>query len=402
MTWTKAHSRSFNKTLNSSVSTIFSRPKHNGDAVGIELEVEATTDLPLLQDAFWITVADNSLRGNSAEYVSASPLEIQQVEPALLAWKASMKDVGLRESIRTSSHVHFNVSDRKISDVMKAILFYFMVEDVLIASQGPYRIGNHFCCSSTNATDIIESIVMSFVEASPLVGPATRGNRYGSLNLCALQKLGTLELRFFRSMTPADVNDFIFEIVSIQEALNEAMLKPSMNSIIELYRRYSNGDFLRIFFSRNFVEYLTDKVRNRGFDWSSMINNSYPPLYRMVQEYNRYEKLSRENPSTSFRRPVILVGEDLSLEGDTKKLQSPRLKSYFGIDPTDSHDMWIIDDIGPHVRMDPGEVLPENPAANREEHMNEILLLANREGHMDDILLNEFLQQAGPARRIEE
>lgn len=173
--------------------------KIDGD-VGIEIECEGNNLVPVNTDT-WNTVADGSLRGaypeHSCEWVLTQPVVIKEVQSALTELEKAQAKATLNFSFRTSVHVHVNVQDLTLDEVMNMIYAYLLCETALMRSCGESRQGNRFCLRLEDAEALTACIIKLIRSGETKFAANNPGDlfRYASINLLALWKYGSLEFR---------------------------------------------------------------------------------------------------------------------------------------------------------------------------------------------------------------
>ena len=190
--------------------------------VGIEIEVEGR-NLPKIQSilpATWNYHNDGSLRGeDNAEYVLARPLSFSDVPAAVndLWDKFKKYETVLDDSNRTSVHVHLNVQTFHMNRLCAFAALYFSVEELLTEFCGENRVGNLFCLRAKDAPNIITCFKRLLREE---VGPGSIAEnfKYGGLNVYAISKFGSLEVRTMRGVSDADS---VIQWVSILQRIYE-------------------------------------------------------------------------------------------------------------------------------------------------------------------------------------
>lgn len=164
---------------------------------GIEVEVESTVPLDAISTQHWITKTDRSLRFHGYEYVSPRPLLKTDVSPALdfLFKRLNKTPTVIKNSPRTSIHVHRNVESLTPLDVWKIATAYWLMEPLLFKFCGQYREGNLFCLRSFDAKGIIDTCIRDLGDR-PFCSFLNNDHiRYAGLNLTAVPKFGSVEFR---------------------------------------------------------------------------------------------------------------------------------------------------------------------------------------------------------------
>lgn len=171
--------------------------------VGIEVETEGE-NLPLhITNPYWKDEEDNSLRGGR-EYVLKKPISIGAVPKALLSLGDVFREQGtqLNFSHRTSIHVHINVSQMEISDLKKFVFLAYMLDSVLAEIGGREIKGNRFALRLKDAQGIY-FILKEFFEAERI--PDQNEAKYSSINLCPINRYGSVEFRSMRGTFDTDI-----------------------------------------------------------------------------------------------------------------------------------------------------------------------------------------------------
>jgi hypothetical protein len=147
----------------------------------------------------WTYHHDGSLRGaDNAEYVLANPVKFSAVAGHLDDLKATLDKFGtvLDESNRTSVHVHLNFQNFHLNRLAAFCSLYFAMEEILTAWCGEHRVGNLFCLRAKDAPAIVTKI-RRFIEDDGN-RPLADGLHYSGLNVHALAKYGSVEVRTLR------------------------------------------------------------------------------------------------------------------------------------------------------------------------------------------------------------
>lgn len=182
------------------ISDFIGRNTH-GD-VGIEIEVEGV-NLPLGYKN-WRKERDGSLRGESGEYILREPIPINDVQKNLADLAKAFKDTGatFNHSPRAGIHVHINVCDLSLKEVMTMVCAYIIIEELLINFCDKSRNGNHFCLTTYDASYLLNLFRQAcMMEEVQLLN--TGDVRYAALNITSLFKYGSVEFRALES-----TNDF--------------------------------------------------------------------------------------------------------------------------------------------------------------------------------------------------
>lgn len=169
------------------------------DHFGVEIEAEGDS-LPRIDTVIWKSEADQSLRGESYEYVLKRPLKLTGVASALTALKDAWVQNGsrIKNSPNAGVHVHVNCGDLTVKQLFNLISAYLVVEELLIKECGDDRIGNLFCLRSSDAEFLIDMLAIA-IRTQNLRVLHTDDLRYASMNVKALGDYGSVEFRAWRS-----------------------------------------------------------------------------------------------------------------------------------------------------------------------------------------------------------
>lgn len=205
----------------------------SGDKVGIEVEVESSNNyLPLdkvnTNSSFWRAINDGSLRDASGlepggrEYVSKTPTPFSDVPAALEELDGFLSNARckIRASNRCSVHVHCNVQDWTLAQLVSLFVLYYMVEPLLGRFNGYERANNLHAIQAIQSPHLVHSLVEflgaggSFIPSGPL--------KYSALNWAPLGGVfGTVEFRQGKGIEKSPM-EIIPWIELIQELYNTA------------------------------------------------------------------------------------------------------------------------------------------------------------------------------------
>lgn len=165
--------------------------------LGVELELE-NVEIPSGSGQLegWHMVGDDSLR-NGQEFVFSRPF---RGESALHAVKRFYESgITSRNTSRTSTHIHVNVTDLKVGDVRAMFILSYALEGALfkvvadkrkycgycmpLSEMGPVRMQSLLCAE----------VDFKFVDAMS----GSNADKYYGFNINSVRKHGTAELRYF-------------------------------------------------------------------------------------------------------------------------------------------------------------------------------------------------------------
>lgn len=200
-----------------SINNLFRLKDAKGE-VGVEVEVEGNK-FPKPPNAagshhkvampnwkYWSYCHDGSLRGqDNAEYVLTKPVMFSEVNDAIDELFANLNAYGsvLDESNRTSVHVHLNFQEFFLNRLATFCGLWFCFEEILTQWCGDHRVGNLFCLRGKDAP-AITTLIKEFIKRDGAYD--IRDNfHYSGLNVNALQKFGSIEIRTMRGATDPEI-----------------------------------------------------------------------------------------------------------------------------------------------------------------------------------------------------
>lgn len=238
-------------------------PERTGD-VGVELEIEGL-HLPT-ELTGWLVKHEGSLRGKGGrvisegenqidtphEYVCSRPVGLGLLEKKLQHLHRALTKPPTEVSLtdRASTHIHVNMTNNTLRQVLGYIVIYLIVEPVLLRLCGPKRNGNLFCLPSYETGDMqkqAETIVWSITDTGVRRYWPSRRGKYAAMNLDTLTNLGSIELRCFpNSIDPEIIHRWATWVVNIR-TLAEHTTEATYMSVID--RAYDDTDWIlrRIF-----------------------------------------------------------------------------------------------------------------------------------------------------------
>lgn len=177
---------------------------------GMELEVEALKVLPIIEGSGWTTKADDSLRHVGREYVTTRPMpdkeeKLRQIIDGLVDTLKKHSEGLLYDSPRTSFHVHMNTYKMTPIQVINTAVLYWLIEPVITDFCGPKRKGNLFCLRLQDAEDALMLLQQEVRRANVILTPGNNNYKYAGLNLCSMNRLGTMEFRCMRGAIDTNV-----------------------------------------------------------------------------------------------------------------------------------------------------------------------------------------------------
>lgn len=276
----------------------YSLKKYDGD-VGIEIEVEGKGLQP--PPPLWAAIHDGSLRGESIEYVTKTPVFREAIDSRLQGLSKCLEDGGAEvfNSLRAGVHVHVNVQELTHTQTITFATAYYLLEEVLLAECGDGREGNSFCMNVSDADGVLRAVDLS-VRGGDFKGLNSDGIRYSSLNWKPVTMYGSLEFRGLG--TPKDfgkigvwakillsILDYSLQyehpsdiIQQFSYMRTEELLKRCLGQFAEPYLRNKNFEGLMFRGMRNAQDlaFMTDWVNFEG-----KLQSKYEDRLRQIKQY---------------------------------------------------------------------------------------------------------------------
>jgi hypothetical protein len=167
-------------------------------------------------------------------------------------------------SPRAGVHVHVNVNDLTMKQVMTMVCAYIILEEFFISFCDKSRDGNLFCLPSYNAEYLI-SAIRNTCSSDDLAHINTDDVRYASINLRSLFKYGSVEFRSLESTPDFDkVNTWVQMLYKLKEAA----------------KRFKDPQDLIMSFSRN--DYIAT-MNNIMEEYSPTLQNNIGDIHKVLR-----------------------------------------------------------------------------------------------------------------------
>jgi len=262
---------------------------HKG-TFGLEIETETVEAYDVPKFSFWDVHRDGSLRNFGQEYVLKQPLDFNEHIPlALEEFRVKTSKIPfIKDSVTTSVHVHINFLGETFQTLGNFLTIYSLTENLLIRMSGADRLSNLFalpiCDAETtffnmkNMLDGIKAKQYNFMVFDP------EHTKYAAINLAALSRFGSLEIRSFRgTVDTKEIHDWI----------------GTLNQVFQ----YSKSDFT--------PDQFMDRYKK---DNSDLLTNIFGP-YR--------EKIRHKNEESLIEQNVWYAASLAYSIKDWKKLDEP-------------------------------------------------------------------------------
>lgn len=224
--------------------------------IGIEIECEGLR-LPKQNqlEEYWTTHVDGSLRGESIEYVMARPVARKEVVPALRYLENLFKEsrTRIKDSYRTSVHVHVNVQSITIRQTYNIILMYGILEDILTEYAGSTRVGNLFCLRMSDAEHMLHELRLGATQDR--YDHLNNNNlRYAGCNVKSLFDHNSLEFRAFRGTADMKlIAEWVDTLLQIKDA---AIAYTNPSEMLQSFSNLSPEGFIRKNFNENLCKII--------------------------------------------------------------------------------------------------------------------------------------------------
>jgi len=157
---------------------------------------------------------------NGAEYVLKTPMDLGKACHAVDWLFDELRDkyqAVLKESPRTSVHIHINASDWSLGRLKKSLPILAAAEPFLVEMSGRHRRGNLFCLSRLDAPFGWKQVINLAAGAQYISGDT----HYCGINFKPLYGHGSIEFRMMRGLTTAaDVQDWLFTLDALIDAID--------------------------------------------------------------------------------------------------------------------------------------------------------------------------------------
>lgn len=249
----------------------------------IALEFENETKKPFQIPAIpgFTFHTEHSLRHHGFEYVFEKPLPIDQVRGKVEEFLTTIKvHAGLRNpltcSARTSTHVHWDITKLTYMQALNWAICYWLVEDLLSEFCGADRQGNHFCLRMKDALLTQSSLAQAIRTCKPW-GSSSFGEemRYGSLNLNAWKKFGSMEFRMLQGIDePEKLMNWIFTLE------NTRKFSLQFKNPGEIYKYFIDQTTAEMFPKKVFGEYwpMIFKSLPQVYDVGTSVRSAFMEL----------------------------------------------------------------------------------------------------------------------------
>lgn len=195
----------------------FALNKTRGE-IGVEIEAEFGEPVNGAVPEPWRVDLDGSLRGYAYEFVLNKPVSRRVIDSALNKLEDYLSEDEILHSIRAGIHIHLNVQDLTIKQVLNFMMCYYLLETALLRTCGENREGNLFCLRNSDAASTILALER-VIESADFHAAHSNSYRYSALNFQSLFRYGSLEFRSLATEPDlANIRPWIDVLLTLKDA----------------------------------------------------------------------------------------------------------------------------------------------------------------------------------------
>jgi hypothetical protein len=255
--------------------------------IGIELECEFEDGPgPEINNKLWVSKPEGSLRYHGMEYVNPNPITVEMKRKTI---EMLLKLIGdrkvIKDSPRTSIHVHTNILRHTPIQIWTACVAYWTIENLLFKYCGEDREGNLFCLRLCDAEGVLDTVYKDLKGKLPFQMLAGDHVRYGGLNINAIKKFGSLEFRGMRGAVDLDVMDTWS--TEVHNIVTNSKTYEHPEHLMDSYFKMDKRDFLKSLMSEGFVDQLTKLDKN----WRDLVDNNVGLVMQLAyfHDWNKWQ-----------------------------------------------------------------------------------------------------------------
>lgn len=283
--------------INNKVVNICSIRETEGDKFGLELELEgrnvAMADVAVKG---WGRHQDGSLRGEAVEYTTVGAVTFETAQKLVkgLFKKFEENKVKIKDSIRTSTHVHLNFSDKPLKAALNFFCLFTVLEEVLQHYSGEDRKGNVFCISTREAEGIM-GVLLDAIRKMNFGQFAGDRYKYSACNLSTLYKFGTIEVRTMKGANSADQINRWLDILNDMYVYSLKKMETPVHLVIDLSILGAEALMRKIFSPANFQELMKTFPAPQTLHYSLMDGARVIQVfaYEFEEEFNAKVELKK-------------------------------------------------------------------------------------------------------------
>lgn len=272
------------------------------DALGVELELEgfnarAIEEAQRHLHPLWTTTQDGSLRNGGVELITNGGLGGESLHQAFERVHALLERINYDASWRCSTHMHINMRDFTVNQVVRFMLVYAACEPVLFAHCGKFRYSSNFCVPIADSLPFHKKLISRLYDNVVATrGAANSTVKYTAMNFQPLfgdgrsrPALGTVEFRGGRPMTTTA--EFVLQanlLLSIKQFVRESTDKES-----EMLTRLNEGVMNTVYANGCAAELTPDPSElDEALVHAWMLLKAYQKGMKVPQKASAAESLS--------------------------------------------------------------------------------------------------------------
>ena len=201
-----------------------------GELFGIEIEVESVYIPDDLSESIWNCIEDGSLRNSGVEFVSR-PVTYADAMAGIDRFYEWDERHSYQHTLRTSTHVHYNVLGFETAELHSALVAYSIVEPLLFRVCGHEREENIYCVPWYRAKQ--GHLTAGLGDES--VRDMQLSCKYSALYLEPVTRFGTVEFR--GAPVFEDALELKFWIDLIRAVMTNGPKMGEAADVLELYDR---------------------------------------------------------------------------------------------------------------------------------------------------------------------
>jgi hypothetical protein len=220
--------------------------------IGIEIELEMHVDTCCLDNEYWSSKEDGSLRNSGVEYVTNYGVKVRHIREAIEQLFSYIPDV-IETSPRTSIHIHMDVNDLTIEQLINLLKVYILAEKSLFNFAGPKRYFNIYCVPYTQSNLFVQQIPYTQSESpDSLIWIVEHWPKYSGFNMATVKQFGTVEFRHLKGTLDIEkILNWIRLLFSMKEFVTENNTKTIDNLIV------SDPDMLLKLMFKQYIRLIT-------------------------------------------------------------------------------------------------------------------------------------------------
>jgi hypothetical protein len=266
--------------------------------IGIEIEVENLTVGSVEYDRYiWVPKNDGSLRNNGLEFVSLALAGHEIVYAVDNFYKNLPRSADFSE--RTSIHIHANMRDQTVGQLLTTLMLYTTFEQLLFEFAGPQRRNNIFCVSVQETR--YPYLISDFFKNQSLVDLTRDWKKYSGLNLRSLRNLGTIEYRIMEGHNnPRRLLNWINIILRMSQYARHTPFEAAFESIKMLNTTSMYEQFMREVFRED-----ADLLLNTGRNLQQLLETGVSTIKAFTMESDFRMGLSKNiSPNSSLLKKL--------------------------------------------------------------------------------------------------